>query len=184
MILILSSGCIGPQSRPCYRCGTPDGRERGRQVVRIDLGAQGSADDSEHGCRNGRPRRAYHGYVDDRDRRNRTRSEGVPLRRDPSNRPRPWLFHVFSCDAPTAPLTAACDLDEVDEVALGRAEPGAAIEIDGDLRRLRLGFSDQWMSTRHARIERTVGGFYIADEDSKNGLLLNGERTAGALLVD
>src|SRR5262249_3808758 len=43
---------------------------------------------------------------------------------------------------------------------------------------------DQWMSTRHARIERTVGGFLIADEGSKNGLLLNGERTVGALLVD
>src|SRR5262245_57794567 len=41
---------------------------------------------------------AYHGDVDDRDRRNRTRSEGVPVRRHPSNPPRPWLFHVFFCN--------------------------------------------------------------------------------------
>ena len=40
------------------------------------------------------------------------------------------------------------------------------------------------MSTRHARIERRVGGFWLVDEHSKNGLLLNGIRTDGALLVD
>ena len=118
------------------------------------------------------------------DRGNRTRSERVPRRRQPSNRPRPWLFHVFSCDAPTAPLAAACDLDEADEVVLGRDELATAMELDGEIRRLRLGFPDPWMSTRHARIERTVGGFRITDEGSKNGLLLNGERTGGALLVD
>jgi sigma-54 dependent transcriptional regulator, acetoin dehydrogenase operon transcriptional activator AcoR len=91
---------------------------------------------------------------------------------------------VFSCDVPLAPLAAACDLDEIDEVVLGRSEAGAAMAHDGELRRLRLGFPDPWMSTRHAHIERTLGGFSIADEGSKNGLLLNGERTAGALLVD
>ena len=117
-------------------------------------------------------------------RENRTRSESVHLRREPANRPRAWLFHVFSCDAPQAPLAAACDLDEIDEVALGRGEPGAVTELDGGRRRLRLSFPDQWMSTRHARIQRTVGGFWVADEGSKNGLLLNGVRTNGALLVD
>jgi DNA-binding NtrC family response regulator len=105
-------------------------------------------------------------------------------RRDPSSRPRSWLFHVFSCDAPTAPLAAACDLDEIDEVLLGRGDLNAAVVPDGDRRGLRLSFPDQWMSTRHARIERVVGGFWIADEGSKNGLSLNGERTDGALLVD
>ena len=58
------------------------------------------------------------------------------------------------------------------------------MELDCEPRRWRLGFPDPWMSTRHARLERTVGGFWIADEGSKNGLLLNGERTGGALLVD
>jgi len=114
----------------------------------------------------------------------RTRSESVSLRREPANRPRAWLFHVFSCDAPKAPLAAACDLDDVDEVTIGRGKPGAATELDGGRRRLRLSFPDQWISTRHARIERTVGGFWVTDEGSKNGLLLNGVRTNGALLVD
>ena len=83
-----------------------------------------------------------------------------------------------------APLAAACDLDEIDEVTLGRGELGAATERDGGPLRLRLSFPDQWMSTRHARIERTVSGFSVADEGSKNGLLLNGERIESALLVD
>jgi DNA-binding NtrC family response regulator len=128
---------------------------------------------------------AYHRDVDDRGNRgSRTRSENVPVRRESSQRPHAWLFHVLSCDAPMAPLAGACDLNEVDEVSVGRGELGAATELDGDLRRLRLSFPDQWMSTRHARIERTVGGFWVADEGSKNGLLLNGERAVGALLVD
>jgi transcriptional regulator with GAF, ATPase, and Fis domain len=83
-----------------------------------------------------------------------------------------------------APLAAACDLDDVDEVVLGRGELATATELDGGRRRLRLSFPDQWMSTRHARIDRTIGGFSVADEGSKNGLLLNGKRTKGALLVD
>src|SRR5262249_18523173 len=78
MILILSSGCIGPHRPPCYSCGTPEGRERGRHVVQIDLAAQSSADDREPvvrpmparqgSARHAGERLAYHGYVDDRDR--------------------------------------------------------------------------------------------------------------------
>ena len=83
-----------------------------------------------------------------------------------------------------APLAAACDLDDVDEVVLGRGELATATELDGGRRRRRLSFPDQWMSTRHVRIDRTIGGFSVADEGSKNGLLLNGKRTKGALLVD
>jgi sigma-54 dependent transcriptional regulator, acetoin dehydrogenase operon transcriptional activator AcoR len=114
----------------------------------------------------------------------RTRSEVQRARREPSQRPRAWLFHVFSCDAPTAPLAAACNLDEVDQIALGRGDPGAASVQGGGRHQRRLGFPDQWMSTRHARIERCVGGFWVADQGSKNGLLVNGNRTDGALLVD
>src|SRR5262249_12323957 len=105
-------------------------------------------------------------------------------RRDPAKRPRSWLFHVFSCDAPMAPLAVACNLDEVDEVTLGRGDLGSATTVDGDRRLLRLSFPDQWMSTRHARIERCIGGFQVVDEASKNGLAVNGSRTDGALLVD
>ena len=79
---------------------------------------------------------------------------------------------------------AACNLDDVDLVALGRGAAAEATLLDGDRRRLRLGFPDQWMSTRHARIERCVGGFWLSDDGSKNGVLLNGHCTDGALLVD
>jgi len=85
-------------------------------------------------------RRSYHDDV--KGSWNWTRSESMHVRREPASRPRAWLFHVFSCDAPMAPLAAACHVDEVDEVALGRGELGAATELDGGRRRLRLGFPD------------------------------------------
>src|ERR1044071_5616113 len=87
---------------------------------------------------------------------NRTRSEIARVRRESTNRSRAWLFHVFSCDAPMAPLAAACDLDEVQEAALGRGELRRTTDLAAGRRRLRLSFPDQWRSTRHARIERTV----------------------------
>src|SRR5262249_6026088 len=95
-----------------------------------------------------------------------------------------WLFHVFSCETPKVASTAALRLDGVDLVVLGRGAPGTATPIDGDRRRLALGFPDQWMSTPHARIERCIGGVWWSDERSKNGVLLNGNRVDGALLVD
>jgi sigma-54 dependent transcriptional regulator, acetoin dehydrogenase operon transcriptional activator AcoR len=113
---------------------------------------------------------------------NITRSEVKRARRDPSTQLHAWLFHVFSCDSPATPSAAASNLDDVDIVVLGRGSPGAVLIEDH--RRLALGFADQWMSTRHARIERRIGGFWLVDEHSKNGVRLNGIRTDGALLVD
>ena len=125
---------------------------------------------------------AYHGRVGPE--RNQTRSELPRTREDPSSQLHTWLFHVFSCDEPKASLGPACRLDDCDEVTLGRGEPGATTAREADRRVLRLGFPDHWMSTRHARIERCVGGFWLADDGSKNGLRLNGDRSDGALLVD
>src|SRR6185295_4772719 len=115
---------------------------------------------------------------------NSTRSEVRGSRRDPSRRSHAWLFHVLSCETPLAPGVAACNLDDVDLVIIGRGAAADATPLDGSHRRLALRFPDQWMSTRHARIERCVGGFWLTDDGSKNGLLLNGEPTDGALLVD
>jgi transcriptional regulator with AAA-type ATPase domain len=123
--------------------------------------------------------RLYHRGVQS----NSTRSEVQCSRRQPSNRSHAWLFHVFSCETPMAPTAAACNLDDVDLATLGRGASAEAT-LDGNDRRLELSFPDPWMSTRHARIERCVGGFWLADEGSKNGVLLNGERSDGALLVD
>jgi DNA-binding NtrC family response regulator len=111
---------------------------------------------------------------------NRTRSE-VSCRREPPDRPRAWLFHVLSWDAPTAPIAAGCNLDDVDELTLGRGDPGSAGTAS---RSPRLEFSDPWMSTTHARIERSIGGYWLMDAGSKNGLLVNGERIDRTLLVD
>jgi len=114
---------------------------------------------------------------------NSTRSEVQRVDRAPSTS-HAWLFHVFSCETPRAASVAPLCLDDVDAVVFGRGVSGMATPIDGDRRRLALGFADQWMSTRHARIERCIGGFWLSDEHSKNGLLLNGNRVEGALLVD
>jgi transcriptional regulator with GAF, ATPase, and Fis domain len=113
-----------------------------------------------------------------------TRSDVPRTRASLSTRPHGWLFHVFSCDAPGAPPARVCPLDNIDEVTLGRDGPGTSTKTDEGRQQLRLGFTDPWMSTRHARIERVVGGFSLTDDGSKNGLRLNGERITGALLVD
>jgi hypothetical protein len=115
---------------------------------------------------------------------NRTRSEAKRFRRDTSPRLHAWLFHVLSCETPMTADTAAYQLDDVDLVVLGRGSRAAATQLDGDRRRLQLSFSDQWMSIRHARIERRVGALWLIDERSKNGVLVNGSPTREALLVD
>jgi len=115
---------------------------------------------------------------------NPTRTERPDVRAEVSNLPNTWLFHVFSCDDPTAPLRPACRLDDCDAVTLGRGEPGVTTRRDAGRRVLELTFSDAWMSTQHARIEGGLGGFWLRDERSKNGLRVNGERTENALLVD
>jgi transcriptional regulator with GAF, ATPase, and Fis domain len=88
---------------------------------------------------------------------------------------------VLSWDAPVGEIAAGCNLDDVDEVALGRGESGSDADARGSL---RLEFADPWMSTMHARIERSIGGHWLIDAGSKNGLLVNGERIERTLLVD
>jgi DNA-binding NtrC family response regulator len=95
-----------------------------------------------------------------------------------------WLFHVLSCETPMIADAAPHALDDVDLVVLGRGSRTAVTQLDGDRRRLQLCFSDQWMSIRHAHIERRVGAFWLIDEHSKNGVLVNGSHTREALLVD
>ncbi|HWB74655.1 MAG TPA: sigma 54-interacting transcriptional regulator, partial [Nannocystaceae bacterium] len=113
----------------------------------------------------------------------RTRSEGHHAR-SPPDRPRSWLFHVLSCDTPLVRLAAPRCLDGVEQIAIGRGDVLHPTATADEGARERFEFPDRWMSVRHARIERTVGGFWLADDGSKNGVLLNGERVDGALLVD
>jgi DNA-binding NtrC family response regulator len=93
-----------------------------------------------------------------------------------------WLFHVLSCDSPASPTLTACHLDARAEVAIGRADvAGGTVTRAGGF---HLGFADHWMSARHAQIERRIGGYWIVDRGSKNGVVLNGQRIDAALLAD
>jgi DNA-binding NtrC family response regulator len=161
-------------AKPCQRIRIASHAGDGSDAARRSSLSSGAAWDA---CRRG-----YHRSVNGLE--NSTRSEVKRLHRDSSAHSHAWLFHVFSCETPKGASAAALRLDDVDAVVLGRGAAGAATPIDGDRRQLALGFADQWMSTRHARIERCIGGFWLSDEHSKNGVLLNGNRVDGALLVD
>ncbi|HEX3480453.1 MAG TPA: sigma 54-interacting transcriptional regulator [Kofleriaceae bacterium] len=118
------------------------------------------------------------------DEDHRTRSEVKRCRHEPLPRSHAWLVHVVSCETPMTGDAAAYPLDDVDLVVLGRGPRAAVTQVDGDRRCLHLGFPDQWMSIRHARIERRVGAFWLVDDRSKNGLRVNGRANEEALLVD
>jgi len=97
---------------------------------------------------------------------------------------RSYLFVVLHCDRPLAG-SSRHDLSELDAVFVGRGvERTAERRPDGDHRRLDLRFPGSTMSTAHARLERSEAGWTVADEGSKNGSFVNGERVARAALRD
>jgi DNA-binding NtrC family response regulator len=97
---------------------------------------------------------------------------------------RPYLFVVLHCDRPLAG-SSRHDLAGVDVVAVGRgSERSARRGQDGARRRLELRFPGGTVSSAHARLERTDGGWTVVDEGSKNGTFVNGERVARAALRD
>lgn len=94
---------------------------------------------------------------------------------------RAYLFVVLHCDRPSAG-SSRHDLGELDTVIVGRgAERIARRELS---RRLDLRFPGSTVSTVHARLERGEVGWTVADEGSKNGTFVNGERVARAALRD
>ena len=104
--------------------------------------------------------------------------------RRPAARARAYLFIVLHCDRPHAGGSRH-DLDALDTVAIGRgAERAAHRRIDGARRTLDLRFPGGTVSSVHARLERSDTGWTIADEGSKNGTFVNGERVARASLRD
>jgi len=97
---------------------------------------------------------------------------------------RPYLFVVLHCDRPLAG-SSRHDLGELDAVQVGRgAERAAERRLDGAHRTLELRLPGSTMSTVHARLERTAAGWTLADEGSKNGSFVNGERVARVALCD
>ncbi len=97
---------------------------------------------------------------------------------------RAYLFVVLHGDRPLAG-SSRHDLGELDLVIVGRgAERVARRGWDGPRRRLDLSFPGSTVSSVHARLERGEAGWTVADEHSKNGTFVNGERVARAALRD
>ncbi len=103
---------------------------------------------------------------------------------------RPQLILALECSRPTA-LSARYDLARVSAVTFGRGKARGAERTgpgdDGskiDAAELDIRVPDRWMSSRHARIDRSFGRWVLIDTESKNGTLVNGEATRRAVLRD
>jgi len=72
-------------------------------------------------------------------------------------------------------------LGDADEVAIGR---GSARGVTRQGKVIELTIADHEMSRQHARLRRQVGGWELADLDSKNGTTVNGDAVTRATLAD
>ncbi len=96
----------------------------------------------------------------------------------------PYLFIVFRCDRPLEG-GARFSLAGAETATLGRAprlsgehgrEQGAST--------LRIGVPDPRMSAAHARLQRVLGSWVLADTGSKNGTYCDGRRVERTPLAD
>ncbi len=96
----------------------------------------------------------------------------------------PHLFVVFRCDRPLDG-GARISLAGVDSVSLGRS-PRLSLERvrEAGGTELRIGMPDPRMSAAHARLQRVLGSWVLADSSSKNGTWCDGERVDRAQLPD
>jgi transcriptional regulator of acetoin/glycerol metabolism len=96
----------------------------------------------------------------------------------------PHLFVVFRCDRPLEG-GARISLSGVDAVAVGR---GPRLELErlreDGATTLRIGVPDPRMSTAHARLQRVLGSWVLADTASKNGTFCDGRRIERAQVAD
>jgi len=85
------------------------------------------------------------------------------------------LVVALECDRPLA-LPSRHALVDVGEVFIGRGSKRHAERINiAGMRGLQVSVPDRWMSSRHARIEQSLGRWLITDAGSKNGTRVNGE---------
>jgi DNA-binding NtrC family response regulator len=96
--------------------------------------------------------------------------------------PAPTTDHLYVVlDAARPGRGARHALAGVDEIVIGRGAPagvartGAALRVDCD---------DRWMSSVHARLVRERGHWAVIDPGSRNGIAVNGVRTARATVLD
>jgi transcriptional regulator with GAF, ATPase, and Fis domain len=105
------------------------------------------------------------------------RRDGAPRAHAPRSA---WLFRVLSCDAPLG-SAARWPLEGVEEVVFARGKEPATEREGG---RLVVRLVDRAVSSTHARLERTLGGWTLADTGSTNGTFVNESRIERALLAD
>jgi DNA-binding NtrC family response regulator len=113
----------------------------------------------------------------------RTLTQTKKPRRDASAG-QPHLFVVFQCDRPLDG-GARISLAGVDSVSFGRA-PRLSLEraAEGGGTELRIGVPDPRMSSAHARLQRVLGSWVLADSGSKNGTWCDGQRIDRAQVRD
>lgn len=118
--------------------------------------------------------------IDDAAPPDRTETRGT-TRREGQGQGGPWLFKVFQCERPLGAV-ARYDLSALSGVDIGRGEDGATVSDDAT--RLRVQVLDRWMSSRHARVERSLASWVLHDDGAKNPTLLRGAPVRRAVLAD
>ncbi len=96
------------------------------------------------------------------------------------SRPEPVLVLALECGRPRAG-SVRYRLADVTVVQLGR---GSERRADQTGTELTVKIPDKWMSSKHARIEPSLGRWVLVDTDSKNGSTVDGHATKRAVLTD
>jgi hypothetical protein len=98
--------------------------------------------------------------------------------------PQPQLVVALECSRPQAG-GARFSLAGVTRVLLGRGESRTVRRHEHDgATELELRIPDRWMSSTHARIERSFGRWILSDAGSKNGTRVRGQPADRAILED
>lgn len=96
----------------------------------------------------------------------------------------PYLFVVLEADRPGAG-GARYSLTDTDEVLIGRGDERTAKRaFGGGRQQLHLGVPGRAMSSRHARLFRDKGAWFLEDTRSKNGTFVNQQRIETVALQD
>jgi hypothetical protein len=91
------------------------------------------------------------------------------------------LMVSLECDRPLAG-SARFGLDGIEQIEIGRGEARSATRRGHLVRTLELRIPGRSMSTTHARLVRVGYSWAIEDLGSKNGIFVDGTRTARAVL--
>jgi transcriptional regulator with GAF, ATPase, and Fis domain len=111
-----------------------------------------------------------------------TETDPTLRRKPPQLFPRPFLFLLLE---PRRPLTggARFALGGVDQIVVGRGHRRECIRrTSGGEVSMTVKAPSSYLSSEHARIHVTSGGWMIEDLDSRNGTFVNGNQVSRAIL--